>query len=606
MNQIIAQLGKWLWRLLPANPILVRVVHGASRRPRHAWLRFAYLAILLLVVLFSLSSYMTGQNASLTDLAKGASRTFAWASITQLALMSFLAPVFTASAITQERDAQTFNILLSTPLSSAQIVFGSLMSRMYFLIVLLLAGLPVFLVTMVYGGVTARQILESFAISCSTAMITGALAIFVAMTAVGTRRTIFSFYLLIGFYLLSLYMLARLSGVTWIEASPPNLAGRQMSWLTPFHPFLALDVALNRVYAPPGNRLMQHSGIVRFALAHPSAAYILWTSCAALALTFMSLFYVRRGAKTGEPTIFTMLRDRLPGSGAEKKTRPPRSVWTNPVAWREAKTRVATSGLIRWITTIAGLVALLVLFGYHVTGSMAASDVRTTVAVVTIVQFAIALIIATNTAATSMTKEKEAKTMDLLLTTPVTSKYILWGKLRGLVSFAAPLLAGPVLMLLLFGLYGVVTHANPPAIWPETAVEIAALLVIFTALACVLGLKVSMTSRKNVTAVMYSVGILIVACGAATAAGFGLVSQAGGEMGALLAPFTPFTAIYVLIDPTTLFASPAAFAGGARAARVAAFIGSVIAIAIFAFAAWRFYTGLVREFDMTMRKQSGT
>ena len=196
--------------------------------------------------------------------------------------------------------------------------------------------------------------------------------------------------------------------------------------------------------------------------------------------------------------------------------------------------------------------------------------------------------------------------MDLLLTTPVTSKYILWGKLRGLVSFTTPLLAGPVLMLLLFGLYGAVTRANPPAIWLETGIEIAALLVIFTALTCVLGLKVSMTSRKNVTAVMYSVGILIVACGAATAAGFGLVNQAGGEMGALLAPFTPFTAIYVLIDPTTLFASTTDFAEGAPAARVAAFIGSAIAIALFAFIAWRSYAGLVRDFDMTMRKQSGT
>ena len=55
------------------------------------------------------------------ELAKGASQTFKWASITQLALVCFLAPAFTASAITQERDAQTFSILLSTPLSSAQI-----------------------------------------------------------------------------------------------------------------------------------------------------------------------------------------------------------------------------------------------------------------------------------------------------------------------------------------------------------------------------------------------------------------------------------------------------------------------------------------------------
>jgi ABC-type transport system involved in multi-copper enzyme maturation permease subunit len=83
---------------------------------------------------------MAGKSASLSELAKGASQTFAWASIAQLLLMCFLAPVFTASAITQEKDAQTFNILLSTPLSNAQIVFGSLMSRLYFVVMLLVAG----------------------------------------------------------------------------------------------------------------------------------------------------------------------------------------------------------------------------------------------------------------------------------------------------------------------------------------------------------------------------------------------------------------------------------------------------------------------------------
>jgi len=606
MNQVFAKLGLWMWRMIPANPILTRVVHGASRRSRHAWLRFAYLAILLLVVLFSLTPSMGGATTSLTDLAKGASRTFTWAATAQLALISFLAPIFTASAITQERDAQTFNILLSTPLTSAQIVFGSLMSRLYFLVMLLVAGLPIFFVTMVYGGVTSRQILESFAISSATAVLTGALAIFVAMTAVGTRRTIFSFYLLIGFYLLSVYLAANLWSGTWVAESPPNLLGQQMSWLTPLHPFLALDVALNRVYVPPANRLAGSSGVVRFALTHPSAAYVIWTTAAALILTLLSIFYVRRGAKTGEPTIFTALADKLPfAKRSDVKTRPPRTVWSNPVAWREAKTRAATSGLVRWVTAIAGFVILLFLFGYHLAGNLQATTVRTFVAVVTIVQFAVALIIATNTAATSMTKEKEAKTMDLLLTTPVTSKYILWGKLRGLVSFAAPLLAGPIMILLLFGVYGMISANRPPAIWIETGVELAAVMVIFTALACVLGLKVSMTSRKNVTAVMYSIGILIVACGAASLAGFGLIRQAGGEMGALMAPFTPFTAIYYLIDPSSLFSSTKTFAGGAAAARTAAFVGSAISISLFAFIAWRAYTGLVRDFDMTMRKQSG-
>ena len=48
MNQVLYKLWLWFWHLLPANPILVRVVHVSSRRSRHLWLRIGYLGTLLL------------------------------------------------------------------------------------------------------------------------------------------------------------------------------------------------------------------------------------------------------------------------------------------------------------------------------------------------------------------------------------------------------------------------------------------------------------------------------------------------------------------------------------------------------------------------------
>jgi len=47
------------------------------------------------------------------------------------------------------------------------------------------------------------------------------------------------------------------------------------------------------------------------------------------------------------------------------------------------------------------------------------------------------------------------------------------------------------------------------------------------------------------------------------------------------------------------------FAAGAPAVRVAALLGCLIAIISYAFVVWRWYVGLVRDFDMTMRKQAG-
>jgi len=546
---------------------------------------------------------MTWQSGSLAELAKGASQTFKWASTAQLLLMCFLAPVFTASAITQERDAQTFNILLSTPLSSAQIVLGSLASRLYFVITLLLSGLPIFLMTMVYGGVTTRQIVESFALCGSTAILTGALAIFVAMIGVGTRRTIFSFYLLIALYLLALYLLGRWDR-TWIESAPANTEGLKMSWLTPLHPFLALDVALNRIQVPSLGHLTAYGAISRNALAFPSATYVLWTTILALVLIVLSMFFVRRGAKYGETTFLSNFLDRFRRQASGERTRKPRTVWANPVAWREATAR-ASSAMVRWAIILGGLVGSSVMLVSYLRRELPSGEVAMWLAGLTAIQVTIALLIATNTAATSMTKEKESKTMDLLLTTPLTSKYILWGKLRGLVSFAAPLLAGPILVLLVFATIALFRNETPPVVWIETGLELGALLVVYTALACVIGLRFSLTSKTNVSAVMSSVGLVIILGGLASIIGNLMVDASRGEFGAFLAPFTPYTSINFLINPAALFSSPKDFAAGAPSVRMAALVGSFIAIISYAFVVWRWYVGLVRDFDMTMRKQAG-
>ena len=219
MPTLQRDIGLWLWRLLPANPILVRVVLAGGRRVRHQWIRFNYLSILFVIMLIALLSTTGAGKGGLDDLARNSTRVFTIISLVQLGLISLLAPIFTAAAITQEKDSRTYNILLATPLSNAQIVLGSLCSRLFFVYMLLLSTLPIFCVTMIYGGVTLRQILISTGIAAATATFTGALAIAISVIKVGTRRTTFMFYLLIAAYLVALWAMAEL-GV--MPAPPPT------------------------------------------------------------------------------------------------------------------------------------------------------------------------------------------------------------------------------------------------------------------------------------------------------------------------------------------------------------------------------------------------
>src|SRR5262249_5408437 len=205
-------------------------------------IRCLYLGLLVFVVIFSLLTQRSTESASLTDLSNASRAIFRSMSYLQLALVAFLAPIFTAGAITQEKDSQTYDILLSTPLSNAQIVLGSLMSRLFFVIALLISGIPIFSATQIFGGVAIQSIGMSFTVAAATAFVTGALAMAIATFKVGTRRTIFSFYLFIVIYLVGLFLLDLLP---YFHVAGPKTAGGQtsrISWFTGIHPFLALRV----------------------------------------------------------------------------------------------------------------------------------------------------------------------------------------------------------------------------------------------------------------------------------------------------------------------------------------------------------------------------
>lgn len=614
-------LGRGVWRLLPANPILVRVVSNGGKRVRHLWVRLLYLVALLSALLLIGGGLFDAQG-SLADLAKQATQKFVWVSIVQLVLMSFIAPVFTASAITQERDANTYHILLTTPLTNAQIVLGSLMSRMYFVWVLLLSGLPIFCITMLYGGVTTAEVFQSFGLAATTGLVAGSLAIAISVLGVGTRRTIFSFFIGIAVYLIGVLAIGLSS---WGQLSVAPLGNQllgtgpsvRMSWLAPFHPFLALFVVVGQTPPPDPSRLVAYGWPWSWMFAYPQYAYMVNTTLVSVAMVLLSLAFVRRGAKEGETTIFTRLKAPFSRRTGEK-TRRPRSVWRNPIAWREAVTRGSTAGrgIARWIFVLLGVaaaIALLVLHGQSFApiggppaGKSSAEYARGFLYVLLLIEMAVMLFIVTSTAATTLTREKESQTMELLLSTPLTSKYIIAGMLRGLVSSVLPLIAVPALMLSLLSIADLFRAAGTePVTTPEAIVMVPALLVVYSAIAAMIGLNFSLHSRKTVQAVMISVGIVLGAALLMFGCMAGVATQ-NAFFTAVLAPFTPAHALLAMVDPWGVLALAAASGTTASVAdiRVTRLISGAIAIAVFALITFSLYTNMVRGFDMAVRRQS--
>lgn len=708
----------YLYRLLPANPILLRVVSTAGKRKRDLVVRCIYLGLLTAIVLLALatSSDRYSGEVGFSSLTKVSARLFQQMSYVQLALVALLAPVFTAGAITQEKDSQTYDILLATPLSNAQIVLGSLLSRLFFIVALLVSGIPIFSITQIFGGVAISSIAISFGIAAATAFVTGALAMAIATFKVGTRRTIFSFYMAIVVFVIGGILLDRIEqlhpaiGVeTTASGQPavdkngePILIRAKTSWLTAVNPFLSLrSIFGDPDYTPPdlGKLPPQwQAWPIGWYLSRPHSFYITVNFVLSLMLVAPSAVLLRRMAQsTFSPKQWLLQKFRStvgPAAGSRK----PRYVWANPIAWREAKTKAsaARATFIRYSFIIAGLgaaIVLLTLFagqqasptfiapgsynaaegtlfiqgarqGVHkldpattkvtlngqpaestkvlngryrvvdfalgraggrtvldsinlvdMPRRISAETVRSYLLGLVILEFAAILLIVTNAAASTVTREKEDGSLDLLLSTPITSRYYIWGKLRGLVAFVLPLVAVPVASVAIFILYDIwrsVAGFEPGFKWivfPESLIILPATIVIVAAFAAIVGMQMSLRMRTTVRAVMASVGIVLGACSALGFCGMQILSSfsRGAEMiGVVVGSFSPFTVLMLLINPYT--SAERLFIGGdsesVAMARMLLIVFSLLATAGYSGVVYAMYVSMVKNFDMTIRRQS--
>ena len=691
-------LPQYVWRLLPANPILLRVVESGGKRWRDLVIRCLYLGLLVLLVLFSFSGANT---SSLSELSIQSTRIFNNLSTLQLLLVALLAPIFTAGAITQEKDSQTYDILLATPLSNAQIVFGSLFSRLFFVFALLLSGIPIFSITQVFGGVAIGDIVLAVLIAAATALITGSLAIAIATFKVGTRRTIFSFYLFNVLYLVGLYMLDRLEALHVPLDPGVTLPGnaRPIGLLTPFHPFLTLQTILDPVHyiTPSASQLAEalRSWPLRWIYTQPAGFYITFQTLLSLVLVLPSIALLRRMAQS-TTSLQQAFLGWLPITHKEK-VRKPRTVWSNPIAWREARTKAsaARSVVIRYGFILFGLAAAIVLLiggmrevdtasEFVAGGSYSASeqvvsfrdrsgavlrtlalrpdtivtvdgqatshdtlngryaivsaptikprgvptlsrvdlrpvrrwidprDVRRLLLGLVLIEVTAILLIITNASASTVTREKEDGTLDLLLATPITSRYYVWGKIRGLVSYILPLLAVPVASCALFVIYDVLRAVGGRSdeafqwiVLPEAIVLMPALLVVVFAFASVVGMEMSLRCRTTVWAVMSSVGIMLGAFGALGWCGFAILSNRNfSDAYVAVASFSPMTVLTMLIAPGEAIAASSVSENLTASSRLMLIGFTVLSTSAYAAIVWAMYGSMVKNFDMTIRKQS--
>lgn len=176
--------------------------------------------------------------------------------VVQTLLILVLAPAFTSGAISMEREKQTLELLITTPLSTLGMIVGKLFSALAYLFLLVVASIPLMSIVFAFGGVGPEDLLRAYLLLFAMAFGVGAIGLFMSALVGRTQiATVLSYIIVLGL------TIGTFAFHTYLVASTPEPAdGRFVAieerhqapeallWLNP----LVADLDLVCMTAPSG------------------------------------------------------------------------------------------------------------------------------------------------------------------------------------------------------------------------------------------------------------------------------------------------------------------------------------------------------------------
>jgi len=419
------------------------------------------------------------------DAARFAATLFRILAPLQLVLAVLVAALASAVAVGMEKDRRTLELLLVSRLDDWQLVVGKLVGSLLRVLLLLVSAIPVFALAGLFGGVTPLQIARLFVVTVAAAVAAASIANAVALW----RDTVFQSLAITAFLLVAWLAIGELVAVTWGSAAAAGAS-----------PARGVFAALE----PQGGRFLP---------------WLLGTSAGIVVATNgIAVLMARRWNTAGEA--------RRPAAGRAGGTRPSREVWSNPVLWREIRTRAhgRTMILVRiaWLVLFAAAIA-----GVAVQAGRPRPD-RLAVALAVVPMMLASILAVAALAVTSVTSERDRGSFDLLLVSDLEPGELVWGKLLGVLAAAREIVLAPLVVCGMLVAWGLATV--------EYGIYLACGLAMLVFFVAVLGIYAGLShpvSRRAISVALGTVAFLSV--GVATA--MRIMVAFGGAFELQLAPF---------------------------------------------------------------------
>ncbi|QDV32256.1 ABC transporter permease [Tautonia plasticadhaerens] len=431
------------WRLGP-GPVFAWEWLTGSRR----WQLYAgrvLFGMVLLLSIWAVWERFAGRVMDLSVLGQLGTSLYVSYALTQLGLVCLVTPAVTSGAICQEKARGSLLHLLTTDLSDAEIVFGKLLARLVPVGMLLATGVPVLMICGLLGGLDPNAVLGAVAVTAGTALLCCSGALMISVWARKPHGALMGAYFALTMWLLlvpageivALFGLSLMGGPggqpSWLpvlfllfEPGARLSLGMPPSWLAPLHPFWMVLAP----YSAPGTVTL--------------ADQLRFLGLSALGSGVMALVSVRSLRRVylgqlGRPRKATKYL-RLPQFGRRKPEQglggrgwlPGPSLDANPVLWREwHRNAPSLPQRILWhifvITSVVLYLPLIV--DAAMPGRPMLSEWLLGVANGFTVTYGLLLLSVSSS--TSMSEERARGSLDILMSTPLPTSKIVWGKWWG-------------------------------------------------------------------------------------------------------------------------------------------------------------------------------
>lgn len=476
--RFIASVFSYLRAIIAQNPILSRELVRFLRQPRSFVLLAAILTGASLLLVWMWHAYRGEFDA--------VGRQLFYATVGGQALaLVLLLPGYAAQSFILEREQNTLNLLLSTPLGPERIVAGKLISVMGVMGLIVIGSYPLITVSLARGGVSPWEVIAAAVGLLWAAFVIASFSIYFSLVAktlfrsiLLTHLTMFSVYF--GGMLVEFFIVA--GGAFILSLLMLIAPGFQSSYVIVFQVIIA-------------------AGLFPFLFVIPAGMFFL----AAGRLRDYDAEVGERGGYEDEPFQLSQQRRAHSGNGRKAEWEIPDGV--NPFYVREKAGNKASSPFLAmpsWYFTAIIVYHLCLLAPLHQGRWMAA------------VVLALAAQMAGAYASRTFAGEREAETWDLLASTTFDTTRLVYGKYRA--SLQPCLTRAAVMMLIpaaLFLAIDLMVMAFSVGTVMPRSVPLLNLLAYFVvivsnvALLCALGIWFSARSARTANALMWTYGLAI-------------------------------------------------------------------------------------------------